>query len=70
MSPFLHLENKGPSVFASSTESRVPFQELPKSLAVILKCTVEIGNGKSFRLADVWNTAVQGRQVMLQIEIS
>lgn len=42
----------------------IEFQELPKSLAVIPKFTVEIVNEKSFRLADVLNTAVQERQVM------
>ncbi|KAI1238789.1 hypothetical protein IHE44_0011878 [Lamprotornis superbus] len=44
-------------------------QELSKSLAVILKFTVEIVNEKSFRLEDVLNTAVQGSQVIPQIKI-
>lgn len=42
----------------------IAFRELPESLAVIPKFTVEIVNEKSFRLADVLNTAVQERQVM------
>lgn len=50
-------------------QNRVAFQELPKSLAVILKFTVEIVNEKSFRLAHVLDTAVQERQVMPQIKI-
>lgn len=41
----------------------IAFQELPKSIAVIPKFTVEIVNEKSFRLADVLNTAVQEMQV-------
>lgn len=63
MDPFLHLENKGSSVLVVPWDYTA-FQELPKSLVVIPKFTVEIVNEKSFRLADVLNTAVQERQVM------
>lgn len=52
-----------------ATQNRATFQALAKSLAVILKFTVEIVNEKSFRLADELNTAVQERQVMPQIKI-
>lgn len=68
MDPFLHLGNKGPSGLPAP-QNHVTFQELPKSLTVILKFTVEIVNEKSFRLAHVLNTAVQERQVMPQIKM-
>lgn len=48
MGPFLHPENKGPSVFPAP-QNRVTFQQLPKSSAVISKYAAEIVNGKPCR---------------------